>query len=450
MNRRIAVSLENGSVRVVYGDVRKGSVAIEKSLIFSDAEFDRYLETTNDDEFIVVNDFQNIYQDLISIPPAEDKYLRALVELEIRKRLPELKNFSFFFEVLRDVQREGRRTKDIFFFAVTDEEIENVLDRFISRDKTVSYLYPNVLPLARFIHIAGEEEGQPLLGVVDMGMNKTMFLTVGNRLNFVRVAQSYQKGVSDLDVDNVNMTIAYCRQVLRLNPSKVVYLGSEPEASVGATVVPTAKAVFGENVLAFAETLRENVVPVASILYARELRESSLLPERYRGLHVQRKVMAYAVLFLLLFSVLGIGYGALKFTDLMLTKSEIVKVRREIAARQGIIEDYEKTTEEFTKLEPLIRFIQTANRFPDTQKALASLQAFSMDGIRVASIDVRDDGEGMVLQIEGAIGAATYKELQGRYEHLLATVKEIKGFEIVSQGLELKDKRFRVDVRWKT
>ncbi len=109
MNKYIAVSFEGEYIKVVHADYRHGNVTIEKTFTFSNIEFDHYLETTKDDEFIVVNDFQNIYQDIISIPPAQDKYLRTLIELEIKKRIPELKDFSFFYEELRDIQKEGKK-----------------------------------------------------------------------------------------------------------------------------------------------------------------------------------------------------------------------------------------------------------------------------------------------------------------------------------------------------
>lgn len=450
MNKYITVSFESEKIKVVYADYRHGNVTVEKTFTFSDSEFDHYLETTKDDEFIVVNDFQNIYQDVISIPPAQDKYLRTLIELEIKKRIPDLKDFSFFYEELRDVQKEGKKSKDVFFFAVPNEDVDAVLKRFVKYDKVVTYLYPNALPLSRFLHLEDAEEGQPVLGVVDLGVNKTMFLVRDEKLSFVRVAQSEQRGVSELDIENVNMTIAYCRQVLRLNPSRVVFLGIPESGNTDVVpIVPVAAAKYPAAITAFGNIISEFIVPIAAIIHARELSNSSLLPAAYKGIIVQRKILTYAIIFLVLFSFLGLSYGGFKAADMIMTKSEIAAVRKDISEKQHIVSEYNKASEELTKLEPLIKFMNTAHASSDLQKILASLQVFSMNNVRIKSISIKDDSGNVALQIEGNVSSQNYKELQSNYERLIESIKAMKELELVSQALVLKEKDFRIEVKWK-
>jgi hypothetical protein len=450
LNRHIAVSLENENVKVVHAEIRHGNVSIEKTLTFSNTEFDHFLETTKDDEFIVVNDFQNIHQDVISVPPAQEKYLRALIELEIKKRVPELKDFSFFYEELRDVQKEGKRSKDIFFFAIASEDLDAVLNRFSKHDKIITFLYPNVLPLSRFLHIEGGEEGQPILSVVDLGTNKTMFLMRDQKLNFVRVTQSEQRGISALDIGNINMTIAYCRQMLRLNPSRVVFSDSQDSRSeIIAPIVPVASVQYPSIVMAFKDTLTEYVIPIAALLHAKELRASSLLPLVYQGIHIQRKIMVYAIAVLLFLSALGIGYIGVKVTDTIFTRGEIKRVRQDITGRQSVIDEYEKVSNELQKLMTLMSFMNTANTSVDMQKVLLSLQVFSKKTVNVKTINVKDEQGSLLLQVEGSILFRNYKELQSNYEDVIDTIKETNELEIVEQSLDLKLGNFRVDLKWK-
>lgn len=444
------VSFESENVKVVHADYRHGNVTIEKTFTFSNIEFDKYLETTKDDEFIVANDFQNIHQDVISLPPAQDKYLRTLIELEIKKRIPELKDFSFFYEELRDIQKEGKKSKDVFFFAVPNEDIDAVLNRFVKYDKVVTYLYPNVLPLSRFLRIEDGEEGQPILGVVDLGVNKTMFLVRDEKLSFVRVAQSDQRGMSELDIENVNMTVAYCRQVLRLNPSRVVFLGIPESGNTTVTpVVPVAVAKYPPAIMAFENSISEYIVPLSALIHARELGKSNLLPAVYRGIILQRKVLTYAILFLVLFSFLGLCYGGIRAADLIMTKSEITAARNDISGKQRIVDEYEKASGELTKLEPLIKFMNTAQASSDLQKILAALQVFSMNTVYVKSISINDDSGNVALKIEGNVSSQNYKELQTNYERLIESIKNMKELELVSQALVLKEKDFRIEVKWK-
>jgi hypothetical protein len=451
LNRHIAVSLENENVKVVYAEIRQGNISIEKTFTFSNTEFDHYLGTTKDDEFIVVNDFQNIHQDVISVPPAQEKYLRALIELEIKKRVPELKDFSFFYEELRDVQKEGKRSKDIFFFAIASEDLDAVLNRFSRHDKIITFLYPNVLPLTRFVQIEGGEEGQPTLNVVDLGTSKTMFLVTDKKLNFVRVTQSEQGGISKPDIENINMTIAYCRQVLRLNPSRVVFSGSEDSASMDIVpIVPVVSAQYPSTVMVFKDTVTEYVIPIAALVHARELRASSLLPLVYQGVNIQRKIMVCAIAVLLFLSVLGIGYIGVKMTNVMLTKGEITRTRQDIAGKQSVINEYEKVSKELQRLMPLIDFMNTANTSLDMQKVLLSLQVFSSKNVNVKTINIKDEKESLLLQVEGSILFRSYKELQSNYEKTIDVIKKTKELEIVEQSLDLKSGDFRVDLKWKT
>jgi hypothetical protein len=451
LNRQIAVSLENENVKVVYAEIRHGNISIEKTLTFSNTEFDHFLETTKDDEFIVVNDFQNIHQDVISVPPAQEKYLRALIELEIKKRVPELKDFSFFYEELRDVQKEGKRSKDIFFFAIASEDLDTVLNRFSKHDKIITFLYPNVLPLSRFLHIEGGEEGQPILSVVDLGTNKTMFLMRDQKLNFVRVAQSEQRGISALDIENINMTIAYCRQVLRLNPSRVVFSDSQDSGNaIIAPIVPVALVQYPSTVMAFKDTVTEYVIPIAALTHAKELRASNLLPLVYQGINIQRKIMVYAIMIFLFLSALGIGYIGIKVTDTLLTTGEIKRARQDIAGKQSVIDEYEKVSNDLQKRMTLMNFMNTAHTSLDMQKVLLSLQVFSMKTVNVKTINIKDEKGSLILQIEGSISFRSYKELQSNYENVIDAIKKANELEIAEQSLDLKTGNFRVDLKWKT
>jgi hypothetical protein len=450
--RQIAVSLENENVKVVYAEIRHGNVSIEKALTFSNVEFDHYLETTKDDEFILVTDFQSIHQDVISVPPAQEKkYLRALIELEIKKRVPELSDFSFFYEELRDVQKEGKRSKDIFFFAIAGEDLAAVLNRFSKHDKTVTFLCPNVLPLAHFLQIEGGEEGQPVLGVVDLGTSKTMFLMTDKKLNFVRVTQSEQRGIGKLDIENINMTIAYCRQVLRLNPSRIVFSNNENITDTDtAPVVPVVSAQYPHAAVSLKDIVTEHVVPIAALVHAKELRGSTLIPLVYRGINIQRRIMVYAIVIFLFLSMVGIGYIGAEVTNSILTKGEIKRIRLDIAERQSVIDEYEKVSGELQRLMTLMNFMNAANMSVDMQKVLQSLQVFSSRTVNVKTINIKDEKDNLLLQVEGNIPFRSYKELQSNFENTIEAVRKTNELEIVERSLDLKTGSFRVDLRWKT
>lgn len=450
MKKQIAISFENDLVKLVYAQIARSGVIVEKAMTLSNEEFDRFLATTGDDEFIVVQNFQNIHQDVLSLPPAKEKYMRQLVELEIKKRVPELKEFSFFHVDLREVQREGKRSKDVFFFAVESGEIEELVDRFARHGKVVTHIYPNVLPLSHFLQVADIEPDEPVLGVFDLGTNKTIFVVREGRLSFVRVAQSEGRGIGQIDIENINMTIAYCRQVLRMSPSRVVLLGMQEDPVLpAAPIVPLAPAKHPASVVAFDDTAREYVAPLSAILHIRELSESNLLPPAYQDVVVQRKVMAYCIIVLALLSLVGLMYLGFQSVEIAKSKSVISQLRGDINKRSGIIGEFEGTLTGLQKFAPSIEIVNSFGAAVNMQDVLVFMQFIATEGVNVQSVSMKDEKEHVLVQVQGNIGAGSYEELQSRYEHLLGEVKKAGKTEIVSHKLDLKQRSFTLDLKWK-
>jgi hypothetical protein len=452
LNKQIAVSFENESVKVVYVSINRGNIVVKKALTFTDEEFDRFLQTEKDNNFTVVSDFQNFYQDIITLPPAKEKYLRSLVELEIKKKSPELKDFSFYYTVLRDIQREGKQLKEVFVLAVSNEDLNSVVDRFDKHNKSVRYLYPNVLTLSNFVALTNGEPDQPVLNVVDLGITKTIFLMKNHKLHFVRVAQSDGKGIDDIDVENINMTIAYCRQTLRLNPTNVALIGSPGDRQkTNLNLVAAVKSIqYPTNIVAFEETIAEYIVPISAFLHDKELRKNNLLPEYYKSLLFQKMVLKYGIVSFLLFSLVGAGYTGMKVVGISSLKDNITTLRREINEKQPIVSEYETQSKELQQLMPTVNFMNTLNASPDVQKVLIALQCLSMKNVKTQSISINNDKDLLQIQVNGSISSNNFAELQSTYKDLLGEIKKVNNLEISTQKLELKSKSFSLDLRWKT
>ena len=452
MNKQIAVSFENESVKVVYVSINRGNIVVKKALTLTDEEFDRFLQTEKDNNFTVVSDFQNFYQDIITLPPAKEKYLRSLVKLEIKKKSPELKDFSFYYTVLRDIQREGKQLKEVFVLAVSNEDLNSVVDRFDKHNKSVRYLYPNVLTLSNFVALTNGEPDQPVLNVVDLGITKTIFLMKNHKLHFVRVAQSDGKGINDIDVENINMTIAYCRQTLRLNPTNVALIGSPGDRQkTNLNLVAAVESIqYPTNIVAFEETIAEYIVPISAFLHDKELRKNNLLPEYCKSLLFQKMVLKYGIVSFLLFSLVGAGYTGMKVVGISSLKDNITTLRREINEKQPIVSEYETQSKELQQLMPTVNFINTLNASPDVQKVLIALQCLSMKNVKTQSISINNDKDLLQIQVNGSISSNNFAELQSTYKDLLGEIKKVNNLEISTQKLELKSKSFSLDLRWKT
>ena len=227
MGQQIAVSFEDEQVRVLYASIRKGQVVIDKTLVFSDEEFDHFLSAEKARSFIVVCRFKAFYSDTLTLPPAKERYLGKMVESEIRKRYPECKDFSYFFSVLGKKEATAKPSKEVFFFAADNLILNEVLDRFSRHGKQVSYLFPDVLALAQFIRSSENVANKSVLCVSVADTSKTLFLMKNCEVCFIRVTQSMDRDIREMDIDNIHMTVSYCRQSLRQDP-KQIYLVNVP------------------------------------------------------------------------------------------------------------------------------------------------------------------------------------------------------------------------------
>ena len=144
------------------------------------------------------------------------------------------------------------------------------------------------------------------------------------------------------------MTIAYCRQVLRMNPSKVVFLNIKDEMAMPASpIVPVAQAKYPADLVTFDDILKEYVAPLAAIVHIRELSGSNLLPETFRDMVVQRKVMVYCILVLALLSLIGLAYIGFQSVEIIRSRAVISSLRSDIGKRQAIIGEFEGARGDF-------------------------------------------------------------------------------------------------------
>ncbi|MCX5802921.1 MAG: hypothetical protein NTU69_05220 [Proteobacteria bacterium] len=315
---QIAVSFEDGLVKVAYGTLTHGDLVVTRTLTLKDEEFDDFLTREKTPDFIVVNNFKTFYQDVLLLPPAGEKYLKTLVESGIRKNAPELKNFTFFYAVLRERLYEGKMVKETFVFAVDNSELNLLIERFTRYGKNVSRLYSDVFALSQLIQSSGESDDKTVLCILDSSSTKSLFLIREGKLFFIRVVQS--------------------RQTLRENPSKALLISpfEKDHKAVEGLTVPLAFIEYPPNIVAAEEVKQDFVLPISALLVAKKFHRESLLPKTYRGFLVQKTILLLCIGVFLLSSVLGLGYMMLRFYEVYSIKKNIAPLKDALIGRQGV------------------------------------------------------------------------------------------------------------------
>lgn len=453
MARQIAVSFENEIVRVAYVSLRRGKLVIKKTIVFNDDEFDDFLKRENARRFTLVCDFKSFYQDTLFLPPVKERHFRNIVETEIRKRFPELKDFSFFYEVLGERTYEGKKGNETFVFAVSNNDLSSIIGRFSKYGKEIKGIYPSAFTMSRLVNVFYGITDDAALCVTGSKTSKTLFVVRDGKLYFIRAAQSLESSIHDSDVQTINMTINYCRQTLRLNPSRVILVGDAccKYETTMELILPAICMDISHKVIAPRQTVMEFIIPISAVLPVKGMARGDLLPENYRNIYRQKAILTYYTAFFIFFSVIGLFYFKMKYSEIMDTKRKIVQLISEIKDMEPIRMNYEQKKSEIYRLAPLIDLVNNMNSSPDMQKALMELSALKgaeTRDINITSMDVSPETNTLRIRIKGTIAAKNFTHMQQTYQYFINTIKT-RGMDVLSDKLDFRDYSFQIEVKYK-
>jgi hypothetical protein len=451
VSKQIAVSFEDGYVKIAYGSRSNGTLVVTRTLEVKEEEFDVFLAREKTKDFTVVFSFQTFYQDVLLLPPVEEKYLEALLQAEIRKNAPELKNFVFFSTILKEKVHEGRPVKETFIFAADPVEISPLLERFSRCGKRVKHLYADVFVLAQLVIASEDVKEKTILGMIDMEGRKTLLLMREGKLTFVRGIQSRGRGIDQYDMTNVNMTVNYARQTLREHPEKLIIVSTEKDTvpTIEGLTLPASFFQYPANVFVAEGGTTEFAIPIAGLFVGKASGKESLLPRAYQNLLLQERILSFSIAIFLIISFLCLGYIISGWNQAHQIGKLIAPLKAEISSRARVYEEFESRNKEFQEALPFINYLNGEFATPDIQKSLVVLQTLNRDKVKVKDVEIKNTGRELALQIKGHISANTYSELQSLFRKLADDIRLAEGVQGVSEKLDLINKDFSVELTWK-
>ncbi|TAN41670.1 MAG: hypothetical protein EPN22_14395 [Nitrospirae bacterium] len=453
MAKKVSVSFENEIVKVVYASPSSEGVTVESHITMKDEEFDEFLKTEKTRRFTVTANFKRTYQDIITLPPVKDKILSKLVELDIKKKAPDLGEISFYYSVLNDMIEEGRKVISVFVYAVSGEELSQVFGRFSKYGKIVNDLYPDSLLLS-CLSTAGEKTANEAnVYVSESGSIKNILLAENGKVYFMRSFQSSESGINDADVQNINMTLNYCRQTLRKNPVAVTFMGTAAykySANI-ALAAPPCCSTHSINSNLSSEKCAEYLAPIAALMPLADLAKYSFLPEDTKAVRLQKMIMLYSSCALIVISLAGGAYLNKLSSERKQVQDNITALRSEIAQMGSVTAGYKARFDELQKVMPRIQFINDINSSPDMKKTLIALSEIApaklnLPTVSFGSIQIEREAKNVKLIIKGNIKSFTYIDLETTYAKLLDALKG-KGLEVISKNMSIQEKTFQVEAR---
>ena len=443
----------NGAiVQAVRAHITGHSVMVKTARTFPFDELDGFLSTCKEKVCIVSSNPQIFHQDIIHLPPAAGKLYNDLVRAEIHKTYPDLPSFSIFHRTVGEATIDTRLYSKIVVFSYPDDFLSDFIDTINRHGMSISHVYPAPCSISRLaLSTCSADPGQPRIFIASLPGEKLILVSENNELAFLRKMPSLDQCLLPEDANNINMTIDYCLQTLRVRPIEAVMLnqselsGEHPphisvpyRASLPAQLANVPPHIF-----------QEYLAPVAAALHRTESPGiGTILPSDYALFSTHKKLLTVSAAVMCLLALLLTGYLATEWLAISDLKSKIGRARTELSGSAGEVAAFKKLDAEVNQLKQPLDFINRHNTSLNPAAALAALVVPESRNYLVKGVTIRS-GEGFLeVQIEGIIDASGYSDTQAVFEETVARIAALPGYTVSSSNVDIKQRTFAIQARY--
>ncbi|WP_203978688.1 hypothetical protein [Geobacter sp. SVR] len=426
--------------------------AVHEYGTFPREQLEAYLTSCRTKTCIICCNPDLFYQNTFNFPPAASKHYESLIPLEVRKALPDLQDFTFFHRIVGEATVDGVIMNKVAVFSYTDESLSESISLFNRCGKTISTIYAAPYPIFRLAAASCPDDPDTTrLIVASLPNEKMILLSLQGELAFIRKIPSSDAELRSADIHNINMTIDYCFQSLRVRPSEALLVNlcepsSEPSGTVG---IPLRVSPLPSLAAISPELAESYIAPLAAALHhtiAPAL--SDITPPEYTAFKIEKTHYTIAIAVMVLLSVL---LGCLAYTQrtaitdlksaIGTTRGQLVRADKELAAYRTLESEAKQCGRPIESLNRLCAAINPA-------AALATLSRFNSPACTLRQVATQK-GDGFIgLHLEGDFRSGNLGETQRAYEEALARLVRIPGYSIASSSLDINKKSFVIEARF--
>jgi len=443
MGEILSISIEGENAKIIKA-IRKGkTISVREYLTISiTKELDEFLAREPSKELIVTHDFKEAFHDIITVPLVSNKYQRKIIESEIRKTTG-LNQFSYIYRPVRERMRENKRVVDVFFYAVSNQIIREIADRFYLNGKIIKALYPGVFAAASLLR----EMGGIKMGITGTGLNKIIYLTDDKGVFFIRNYESIDEELSEFDIQNINMTMNYCFQNFRINPDAVVIAGNLCRNVTASTIptIPMISKLRPSNIICTDDKFAEYFLPISALLTTSD---STILSRDYRNVNIIDHFMKYASKVFIGITIIGMLFIIIQSMDISRKKNYILELKQKNKDATSLYREYKKRENLLHNIMPLVNFLNRPS--DDVYGLFMGICSISPKNIRINEVSVKRLNDlSYSASIIGEGYDESYSMLRDSFTGYLQELKSIKGVSISNQTLNLADRSIRIDLTYR-
>jgi len=443
--KTVAVSFEEDSVKIVHAFLRGNTLSVDSTSVISDTEFENYLQKEKATDFIVTCEFKESYHDLLTVPNLKPAYLKRVIESEIKKNV-RAKELSFVYNPLGEQVVDNKKVLEVFYYAVQTEEIQKLADRFYRKGKVIKAIYPSVYSAATFI--ASEASGEANLGIIGAGKARLAFFTKADGIHFIRDYESLEPELSDFDVQNINMTISYCLQTIRVNAAAVFLMGSLSQSGTISALpsAPIASLCKPERIRCQRKEFNDFMLPMASYYVAKS---ANILSQDYKNINLAKTYMAYASKVFLALAVIFLALLVFEFQSIAGKKEEMSRFRKDVEITEKIYNSYLEKEEQMRQYRPVVDLLNRPA--PEIQELMMILGEESNRAMKFRSLEIQSkDKQSYAITIHGDSLPGSFSSMQAALKNLTDSLSARENFDIEDSFLDMTSGTFKIDMLFKS
>ena len=428
------------------------SITIRESATFPFDEIDDYLSASKEKTCIISCNPQAFYQDIVHLPPAAGKLYDKLVRNEIQNLHPDLTSFSIFHRTIGESTIDTRLYSKIAVFSYPDDFISDFISAINRHGISISHVFAAPCSIFRLaLSTCVTDPDRTRIFMAALPGEKLLLVSENRELAFIRKIPALDSPMLPEDAQNINMTVDYCFQSLRVRPFEVVML-NQPELSVEISPlvsVPYRSSLPPQLAELSPHIIQDYLAPVAAALHSVESPAiGNIIPADYAAFSINRKILTAAAVSMVVLSLILAVYLVKESITISGLKSGTGRTRTELSGSAGEIAAFRKLDAEVNQLKQPLDFINKHNLSLNPAAALAALNLPESGSYMIKGITVQS-GEGFLsVQVEGVTNASGYGDTQAAFEEVVARIARIPGYAVSSSRVDIKQKTFSIQARY--
>lgn len=393
MRKRAYISIEEEIIKVL----------IPKNQFF-EVEKERLLDFLKEKEIketIICQFLTNLISFKINLPFSQKYFKRkkliyGIVTSEIRKRYPLIRNFAFNYQI-----HESNGSSYVRCYMI--EEGFDIINDLIINKIDVKGFYPSFMPIVEILNFQKNILEEDYIACVFARNRRFIYVFSKKELLLQRSYDTSSTGLDMDDLQNINMTLSYSLQNLRIKPNKVIFIGIEKQEISDLSI--------SYDFIEFPSDLSNFALAFSLNKFEKQLKGKELFNPEYKKFIERKNYLKYAGTFIGILSILLVFYISVIFIQVLENYEKIEISKKEINNYRDIISLQEKITAFDRSLKPFIQIQNKKNSEGDTKLLIHLIsKASQINGIDISTIEIANKNPQKIKIVGKIIGTNNFEK----------------------------------------